>query len=238
MAIEREFYDALRKRSRIKFQEIQLAGKLTQNYANILEILLRLRQACDHPLLTLNALRAKRHRIVAEADARAALTIKSAPVPMNPVPIVPAHDAAGSRDPFADIEELVAKFMAGGTAGGSAAFVEKVKQDLQAFVAARRLFYERRVWIWLLPPLTIGDWPMKTYFSSFLQFFYSFAEEQRMAVVPEQTENYRSVLCVWTSSISRSLHLAFILGAKSAFRRLWNGEWWQHFFFWGGGGAG
>lgn len=113
----------------MKFQEFQMAGNMTQNYANILELLLRLRQACDHPILTLNAIRAKQQKTIALAAERAARTLKAAPAPE-------VLGQSTSRDPFADIEELVARFMAS-EGGSSAAFVEKVKQDLQAFVAAR-----------------------------------------------------------------------------------------------------
>lgn len=74
---ERDFYDAIFKRSRTKFSDFQAAGAVMRwvrpgkrrsrgphrpqyqplihrcsNYANILEMLLRLRQACDHPILT------------------------------------------------------------------------------------------------------------------------------------------------------------------------------------------
>ncbi|KAJ3698289.1 hypothetical protein LUZ61_001994 [Rhynchospora tenuis] len=48
---ERAFYVRLEERSRQQFKEYAAAGTLKQNYANILLLLLRLRQACDHPLL-------------------------------------------------------------------------------------------------------------------------------------------------------------------------------------------
>jgi hypothetical protein len=44
------------------FQEYAAAGTLKQNYANILLLLLRLRQACDHPLLV------KGHQSVFKGD--------------------------------------------------------------------------------------------------------------------------------------------------------------------------
>ncbi|KAK7400514.1 hypothetical protein VNO78_11723 [Psophocarpus tetragonolobus] len=48
---ERNFYSKLEADSRAQFQEYADAGTLKENYVNILLMLLRLRQACDHPLL-------------------------------------------------------------------------------------------------------------------------------------------------------------------------------------------
>ncbi|KAF5749845.1 hypothetical protein HS088_TW03G00171 [Tripterygium wilfordii] len=48
---ERAFYTQLEADSRSQFKAYAAAGTLNQNYANILLMLLRLRQACDHPLL-------------------------------------------------------------------------------------------------------------------------------------------------------------------------------------------
>ncbi|ESQ29335.1 hypothetical protein EUTSA_v10023220mg [Eutrema salsugineum] len=48
---ERDFYSNLERESRSQFQEYKEAGTVKQNYVNILLMLLRLRQACDHPLL-------------------------------------------------------------------------------------------------------------------------------------------------------------------------------------------
>ncbi|XP_051218804.1 helicase-like transcription factor CHR28 isoform X1 [Lolium perenne] len=48
---ERYFYLALEEGSRQKFKKFAVAGTIKQNYANILVLLLRLRQACDHPYL-------------------------------------------------------------------------------------------------------------------------------------------------------------------------------------------
>ncbi|KAH7568967.1 hypothetical protein ACOSQ2_012429 [Xanthoceras sorbifolium] len=48
---ERDFYNQLEIDSRDQFQEYAAAGTVEQNYVNILLMLLRLRQACDHPLL-------------------------------------------------------------------------------------------------------------------------------------------------------------------------------------------
>ncbi|XP_042501657.1 helicase-like transcription factor CHR28 isoform X2 [Macadamia integrifolia] len=48
---ERAFYLNLEADSRLQFRKYAAAGTVNQNYANILLMLLRLRQACDHPLL-------------------------------------------------------------------------------------------------------------------------------------------------------------------------------------------
>ncbi|XP_056168840.1 helicase-like transcription factor CHR28 isoform X2 [Syzygium oleosum] len=48
---ERDFYTQLEHNSRVQFKAYAAAGTVKQNYANILLMLLRLRQACDHPLL-------------------------------------------------------------------------------------------------------------------------------------------------------------------------------------------
>ncbi|KAI3982825.1 hypothetical protein MKX01_010308 [Papaver californicum] len=50
-AEERAFYSKLESDSRSQFKAYAAAGTLNQNYANILLMLLRLRQACDHPFL-------------------------------------------------------------------------------------------------------------------------------------------------------------------------------------------
>ncbi|KAL5543034.1 hypothetical protein UlMin_010744 [Ulmus minor] len=48
---ERAFYRQLEADSRSQFKAYAAAGTVNQNYANILLMLLRLRQACDHPFL-------------------------------------------------------------------------------------------------------------------------------------------------------------------------------------------
>lgn len=48
---ERTFYTQLEAESRSQFKAYAAAGTVNQNYANILLMILRLRQACDHPLL-------------------------------------------------------------------------------------------------------------------------------------------------------------------------------------------
>lgn len=57
---ERDFYDALFKRSKVQFDQFVAQGKVLHNYANILELLLRLRQCCNHPFLVMRLESAKR----------------------------------------------------------------------------------------------------------------------------------------------------------------------------------
>ncbi|KAG8370367.1 hypothetical protein BUALT_Bualt14G0109700 [Buddleja alternifolia] len=51
---EHDFYDALFKRSKVRFDQFVAQGKVLHNYANILELLLRLRQCCNHPFLVMS----------------------------------------------------------------------------------------------------------------------------------------------------------------------------------------
>ncbi|XP_078167711.1 helicase protein with RING/U-box domain-containing protein [Carex rostrata] len=51
---ERDFYQALFRRSQVKFDQFVAQGKVLNNYASILELLLRLRQCCNHPFLVMS----------------------------------------------------------------------------------------------------------------------------------------------------------------------------------------
>lgn len=51
---EADFYQSLHERSKTKFDTYVAQGKVMSNYATVLELLLRLRQACDHPYLTMS----------------------------------------------------------------------------------------------------------------------------------------------------------------------------------------
>ncbi|KAA0156988.1 hypothetical protein FNF31_05822 [Cafeteria roenbergensis] len=50
---ERAFYDAIYSRSKATFEGFEAAGTVLNQYAVILSLLVRLRQACDHPFLVL-----------------------------------------------------------------------------------------------------------------------------------------------------------------------------------------
>ncbi|XP_073283155.1 DNA repair protein RAD5A-like [Primulina huaijiensis] len=51
---EEDFYGALFKKSKVKFDKFVEQGRVLHNYASILELLLRLRQCCDHPFLVMS----------------------------------------------------------------------------------------------------------------------------------------------------------------------------------------
>ncbi|PKU74958.1 DNA repair protein RAD5B [Dendrobium catenatum] len=51
---ERDFYEALFWKSKIKFDQFVAEGRVLHNYASILELLLRLRQCCNHPYLVMS----------------------------------------------------------------------------------------------------------------------------------------------------------------------------------------
>ncbi|XP_057957622.1 DNA repair protein RAD5B isoform X2 [Malania oleifera] len=51
---EHHFYNALFKRSKVQFDQFVAQGKVLHNYASILELLLRLRQCCNHPFLVMS----------------------------------------------------------------------------------------------------------------------------------------------------------------------------------------
>lgn len=48
---ERDFYDALERKTQVTFNKFVTSGTAMANYTSVLTMLLRLRQACDHPLL-------------------------------------------------------------------------------------------------------------------------------------------------------------------------------------------
>ncbi|KAI4342684.1 hypothetical protein MLD38_027277 [Melastoma candidum] len=51
---EQDFYGALFRRSKVQFDQFVAQGKVLHNYASILELLLRLRQCCNHPYLAMS----------------------------------------------------------------------------------------------------------------------------------------------------------------------------------------
>ncbi|KAF8113327.1 hypothetical protein N665_0051s0021 [Sinapis alba] len=51
---ERDFYTALFKRSKVQFDQFVAQGRVLHNYANILELLLRLHQCCNHHFLVMS----------------------------------------------------------------------------------------------------------------------------------------------------------------------------------------
>ena len=55
MVEEEDFYKALWDKAKTKFNKYVQVGTVLHNYAHILELLLRLRQACDHPSLVVTS---------------------------------------------------------------------------------------------------------------------------------------------------------------------------------------
>lgn len=51
---EQKFYDALWSNSKMAFEAMVAQGTALSNYAHVLELLLRVRQACDHPRLVID----------------------------------------------------------------------------------------------------------------------------------------------------------------------------------------
>jgi hypothetical protein len=70
-----DFYTALESRSRLQFNRYLKEGTVMSNYSNVLAMLLRLRQACNHPLLVPLA---KESMIEAEAEKQAAAAKEAA----------------------------------------------------------------------------------------------------------------------------------------------------------------
>ncbi|TPX30734.1 hypothetical protein SmJEL517_g05755 [Synchytrium microbalum] len=66
---ERQFYDALEKRIRLKFNTYVKRGTVMKNYTNVLVLLLRLRQACCHASLVANSFEKGDPEELARADA-------------------------------------------------------------------------------------------------------------------------------------------------------------------------
>lgn len=66
-AEERDFYHLLEAHSQAQFKVYAAAGTVKKNYVNILLMLLRLRQACDHPLLVKSCLSISTWRSSVEA---------------------------------------------------------------------------------------------------------------------------------------------------------------------------
>lgn len=66
---ESDFYNGLYQQSKIKFDSFVKSGTVLQNYATVLELLLRLRQACNHPFLVLESLNKSRKKTAQDFEA-------------------------------------------------------------------------------------------------------------------------------------------------------------------------
>lgn len=69
MAEEEDFYKALWDKAKTRFAKFVAVGTVLHNYAHILELLLRLRQACDHPQLVV----ASRQRLGQKKSSRSTI---------------------------------------------------------------------------------------------------------------------------------------------------------------------
>lgn len=67
---KRDFYEALFRRSKVQFDKFVAQGNVLKNYANILELLLRLRQCCDHPFLVISKADTKKYTDLDELAER------------------------------------------------------------------------------------------------------------------------------------------------------------------------
>ncbi|CAN8074028.1 unnamed protein product [Agarophyton chilense] len=65
---ERDFYSAIHQRSKLQFDTYLAEDKVMNNYASVLELLLRLRQACDHPYLVFAAAPSKDSVVMKDRD--------------------------------------------------------------------------------------------------------------------------------------------------------------------------
>jgi SNF2 family DNA or RNA helicase len=72
---EREFYDNLKRSVQSELNSMSAEGSLGSNYVNILWMLLRLRQCCNHPHLVKNNKKAVAAKDVPAADLAAAKTL-------------------------------------------------------------------------------------------------------------------------------------------------------------------
>eukprot|EP00178_Gracilaria_changii_P008874 TRINITY_DN264_c0_g4_i1.p1 TRINITY_DN264_c0_g4~~TRINITY_DN264_c0_g4_i1.p1 ORF type:complete len:1351 (-),score=213.95 TRINITY_DN264_c0_g4_i1:2678-6730(-) len=65
---ERDFYTAIHQRSKLQFDTYLAQDRVMNNYASVLELLLRLRQACDHPYLVFAAAPSKDSVVMKDRD--------------------------------------------------------------------------------------------------------------------------------------------------------------------------
>ena len=100
---EREFYQSLLQRASRQFSGFVAGGRAAQNYIKILALLMRLRQACDHPFLVLGL----RDDTGAAGDVKAAM--------------------AAAAEAAAPAEEEAAAAALGGQDAEDAAFIGKLR---------------------------------------------------------------------------------------------------------------
>ncbi|KAL6653040.1 hypothetical protein ACP70R_011965 [Stipagrostis hirtigluma subsp. patula] len=83
---ERDFYEALFRRSKVQFDKFVAQGSVLNNYANILELLLRLRQCCNHPFLVISRADTQKYTDLDELAQRFLEGVKSYSGKQNALP--------------------------------------------------------------------------------------------------------------------------------------------------------
>ncbi|CAM8944151.1 unnamed protein product [Rhodiola kirilowii] len=83
---EHDFYEALFKRSQVQFDQFVAQGKVLHNYASILELLLRLRQCCNHPFLVMSRADSQKYTDLTKLSRRFLETNADTPNPDSKLP--------------------------------------------------------------------------------------------------------------------------------------------------------
>lgn len=115
---EQDFYDAIYTRSTTKFSEFAAAGTILSNYSHILLLLLRLRQSCDHPMITLRGARGVPAGDTTKGHGAA------------------VRSPAAAEGTFHDIDSLIQRFLEHGDQSGdggglTASFAAEVASQLK-----------------------------------------------------------------------------------------------------------
>ncbi|XP_051201159.1 DNA repair protein RAD5B [Lolium perenne] len=135
---ERDFYEALFRRSKVQFDKFVAQGNVLSNYANILELLLRLRQCCDHPFLVISKADTKKYTDLDELAQRFLEGVQSDP---GRLAIVPSR---------AYVEEVVEEIRQGATAECPIC-LESTSDDPVLTPCAHRMCRECLLSSWTMP---------------------------------------------------------------------------------------
>jgi len=118
---ELDFYRAIFDRTRTRFDAFVAQGKVLSNYATVLELLLRLRQACDHPFLTMSRSETSQYL---DADKLVSKFLKGSVPNPNPNPNPNPKFLKGSVGQSGDLTKAFAFSMAEKIKSGDAASEE------------------------------------------------------------------------------------------------------------------
>uniref|UniRef100_A0ACD6AFP7 Uncharacterized protein n=1 Tax=Avena sativa TaxID=4498 RepID=A0ACD6AFP7_AVESA len=135
---ERDFYEALFRSSKVQFDKFVAQGNVLSNYANILELLLRLRQCCDHPFLVISKADTKKYTDLDELAQRFLEGVQGDPG---------QHAIVPSR---AYIEEVVEEIRQGTTAECPIC-LESTSDDPVLTPCAHRMCRECLLSSWMTP---------------------------------------------------------------------------------------